>query len=29
MRAERFGSYSTAATFAGIPTFSRRKSIFR
>src|ERR1700758_5639092 len=27
MRAERLGSYSMAATFAGIPSFSRRKSI--
>src|SRR5580704_3231704 len=27
IRAERLGSYSMAATFAGIPTFSRRKSI--
>src|SRR5580693_8632016 len=29
MRAERFGSYSIAATFAGIPVFSRRKSTLR
>src|ERR1700691_2317508 len=29
MRAERFGSYSIAATFAGIPVFSRRKSTVR
>src|SRR5580692_5944226 len=29
MRAERLGSYSMAATFAGIPSFSRRKSIDR
>src|SRR5882762_7251436 len=29
MRAVRFGSYSTAATFAGIVNFSRRKSIRR
>src|SRR5271163_4177030 len=29
MRAERFGSYSIAATFAGIPVFSRRKSTDR
>src|SRR5260370_23458565 len=29
MRAERFGSYSMAATFAGIPVLSRRKSIDR
>src|SRR5271155_3330294 len=29
MRAERFGSYSMAATFAGIPVFSRRKSTCR
>src|SRR5579863_7670195 len=29
MRAERLGSYSMAATFAGIPIFSRRKSITR
>src|ERR1700675_5003646 len=29
MRAERFGSYSMAATFAGIPVFSRRKSTLR
>src|SRR5271155_1097907 len=29
MRAERFGSYSIEATFAGIPIFSRRKSIDR
>src|SRR5437867_3635263 len=29
MRAERFGSYSTPATTAGIPNFSRRKSMSR
>src|SRR5580704_13523301 len=29
MRAERFGSYSIAATLAGIPVFSRRKSTVR
>src|SRR5579863_3712694 len=29
MRAERLGSYSMAATFAGMPIFSRRKSIER
>src|ERR1700734_623439 len=29
MRAERLGSYSMDATFAGIPNFSRRKSIDR
>ena len=29
MRAERFGSYSIPATFAGIPIFSRRKSTSR
>src|SRR6185503_3164871 len=29
MRAVRFGSYSTAATFAGIANFSRRKSMRR
>ena len=29
MREERFGSYSTATTFAGTPIFSRRKSISR
>src|SRR5580704_6408375 len=29
MRAERLGSYSMAATFAGIPVLSRRKSIER
>src|SRR5271154_5623924 len=29
MRAERLGSYSIAATFAGIPVFSRRKSTVR
>src|SRR5271163_2431395 len=29
MRAERFGSYSMDATFAGTPIFSRRKSIDR
>src|SRR5258706_2427379 len=29
MRAVRFGSYSTAATFAGIVNFSRRKSMRR
>ena len=29
MCAERFGSYSIAATFAGMPSFVRLKSIFR
>jgi len=29
MRAERLGSYSIAATFAGTPTLSRRKSMMR
>src|SRR5436309_16060921 len=29
MRAERFGSYSTPATTAGMPNFSRRKSMSR
>src|SRR6516162_7213887 len=29
MRAERLGSYSMAATLAGIPSFSRRKSMDR
>src|SRR6186997_1917491 len=29
MRALRFGSYSIAATFAGTPSFSRRKSMTR
>src|SRR5262245_57652655 len=29
MRADRFGSYSTAATLAGMPTLSRLKSIMR
>src|SRR5581483_4911324 len=29
MRAVRFGSYSIAATLAGIPTLSRRKSMTR
>src|SRR5437588_8218162 len=29
MRAERFGSYSTDATFAGMPALSRLKSIER
>ena len=29
MFAERFGSYSIAATLAGTPNFSRRKSILR
>src|SRR6266481_6285129 len=29
MRAERFGSYSTETTFAGIPALSRLKSIKR
>src|SRR5438552_15171578 len=29
MRDVRFGSYSTAATLAGMPNFSRRKSIRR
>src|SRR6266545_5935685 len=29
MRALRFGSYSTAATLAGTPSFSRRKSSTR
>ena len=29
MLAERFGSYSTAATFAGTPVLSRRKSTLR
>src|SRR3954454_6313838 len=29
MRAERFGSYSIAATFAGTPSFRRLKSMTR
>ncbi len=29
MFAERFGSYSIAATFAGTPSFVRLKSIWR
>ena len=29
MRADRFGSYSIAATFAGTPSFVRLKSIVR
>ena len=29
MRADRFGSYSIAATFAGMPSFVRLKSITR
>ena len=29
MRAERFGSYSIDATFAGTPSFVRLKSILR
>src|ERR1700733_5616203 len=29
MRAERFGSYSIAATFAGMPNLSRLKSMIR
>ena len=29
MRADRFGSYSIAATFAGTPSFVRLKSITR
>ena len=29
MRADRFGSYSIAATFAGTPSFVRLKSIRR
>jgi hypothetical protein len=29
MRAERFGSYSIAATFAGTPSLRRLKSITR
>ena len=29
MRAERFGSYSIAATLAGMPSFVRLKSMIR
>jgi hypothetical protein len=29
MRADRFGSYSIEATFAGTPSFVRLKSILR
>ena len=29
MRADRFGSYSIAATFAGTPSLTRLKSIVR
>ena len=29
MRAERFGSYSIAATLAGMPNLSRLKSMIR
>ena len=29
MRAERFGSYSTVASFAGTPNLSRLKSMMR
>ena len=29
MRADRFGSYSIAATFAGTPSFRRLKSMMR